>query len=306
MQDAPPSRLTFHDLGPLEVLHGGVPVGLGGARLTAALSLLLLHAGRHVGVDALTEAMWGAASPARSSSTLDSHVWRLRKALEPDRSPGAPPAVLAREPSGYRLVVDPETVDSRRFSRLAGQAGALLSSGRPDEARRAAEEALALWRGRPYPTVADQPWATADVARLAEVRDQVREVLVEALIATGAPGRALLELGPSLAETPLRERLWVLRMLAQHRLGRPQEALRSYQQARTVFLDELGLEPGPGLRGLQHRILTGDPTLSGPPAAAPPGPPSPRRSAAPAPPSPPRSSSRPPSSPPAGRARPAR
>lgn len=278
MEDAPSPQLWFHDLGPLVVLRAGVPVALGGARLTAALSLLLVHADRHVPVDALTEAMWGAASPARSSSTLDSHVWRLRKALEPDRPPGAPSGVLVREPGGYRLVVDPGTIDSRRFSRLGGEARALLSSGRPGEAGRTAEEALALWRGRPYPTVADQPWVTADAARLAELRDQVREVLVEALIAAGSPERALLELGPSLAETPLRERLWVLRMLAQHRLGRPQEALRSYQQARAVFLEELGLEPGPGLRGLQRRILIGDPTLAGPPPAVRTGPPSPRPS----------------------------
>ncbi|SNS25775.1 DNA-binding transcriptional activator of the SARP family [Geodermatophilus saharensis] len=254
--------LGFRDLGPLEVRRAGEPVPLGGARLTAALSLLLVHAGGHVSVDALTEAMWGAQSPARSSSTLDSHVWRLRKVLEPDRAPGVPSEVLVREPGGYRLVVDPGTVDSRRFARLADEARALLSCGRAEEARRAAEEALALWRGRPYPTVADAPWVATHVARLVELRDQVREVLAEALLTTGAPGQALLELGPPLAETPLRERLWVLRMLAQHRLGRPEEALRSYRQARAVFLDELGLEPGPDLRELQRRILTEDATLT--------------------------------------------
>ncbi|MGY1697815.1 BTAD domain-containing putative transcriptional regulator [Geodermatophilus sp. SYSU D00814] len=279
MGEAASELLEFRDLGPLEVRRAGEPVPLGGARLTAALSLLLVHAGGHVTVDALSEAMWGARSPARSSSTLDSHVWRLRKALEPDRAPGAPSEVLVREPGGYRLVVDPGTVDSRRFRRLADEARVLLSAGRAEEARRAAEEALALWRGRPYPTVADAPWVAADVARLVELRDQVREVLAEALLTTGAPGQALLELGPPLAETPLRERLWALRMLAQHRLGRPEEALRSYRQARAVFLRELGLEPGPDLRELQRRILTEDATLadrtgSGPPAPPPsPGPP---------------------------------
>ncbi|MGY1672429.1 AfsR/SARP family transcriptional regulator [Geodermatophilus sp. SYSU D00710] len=289
--------LSFHDLGPLEVRRAGVPVALGGARLTAALSLLLVHVGRHVSVDALTQAMWGEESPARSSSTLDSHVWRLRRALEPDRAPGVPSEVLVREPGGYRLVVDPETVDSRRFTRLAGEARTLLSSGRAEEACRAAEEALALWRGRPYPTVADAPWATAGVAHLTEVRDQAREVLAEALLASGAPERALLELGPPLAEAPLRERLWALRMLAQHRLGRPEEALRSYRQARAVFLGELGLEPGPDLRELQRRILAGDPAPSG--RAAPPSPPP----AAPPPAAPPPAAP-PPAAPPAAEAGP--
>ncbi len=225
--DAAADVLSFHDLGPLQVRRAGVPVALGGARLAAALSLLVVEAGRQVSVDALTEAMWGEDSPARSSSTLDSHVWRLRKALEPDRERGAPSAVLVREPGGYRLVVDPATIDSRRFALLAGEARALLTGGRPQEAGRAAERALALWRGRPYPTVADEPWATAAVSRLEEVRDQLRELLVEALLAAGTPDRALLEVGPALAEAPLRERLWGLRMLAQHRLGRAEESLRT-------------------------------------------------------------------------------
>ncbi|MFW3169737.1 BTAD domain-containing putative transcriptional regulator [Geodermatophilus sp. CPCC 206100] len=275
--DASADVLSFRDLGPLEVHRAGRPVALGGARLAAALSLLLVNAGRQVSVDALTEAMWGEVSPARSSSTLDSHVWRLRKALEPDRRPGAPSAVLVREPGGYRLVADPATIDSRRFAQVADEARALLAAGRPREAGRAAERALALWRGRPYPTVADEPWATAAVARLEELRDQVRELLVEALLAAGAPDQALLEVGAAVAETPLRERLWSLRMLAQHRLGRPEEALRTYQQVRAVLRDELGLEPGPDLRQLHGRILAEDPALAGPPppAPAPAPPPSP-------------------------------
>ncbi|WP_448639680.1 AfsR/SARP family transcriptional regulator [Geodermatophilus sp. URMC 63] len=277
--DAPADVLSFRDLGPLEVSRGGEPVALGGARLAAALSLLLLYAGRQVSVDALTEAVWGADSPARSPSTLDSHVWRLRKALEPGRRPGVPSAVLLREPGGYRLVADPATIDSRLFPGLAADARALLAAGRPHEAARAAEQALALWRGRPYPTVADESWATAAVARLQELRDQVRELLAEALLAGGAPERALLEVGAAVAETPLRERLWSLRMLAQHRLGRPEEALRSYRQVRAVLREELGLEPGPELRELHGRILAEDPTLAGPPAAARAGPavPLPRR-----------------------------
>ncbi|PWW23664.1 DNA-binding SARP family transcriptional activator [Geodermatophilus normandii] len=274
--DATADVLSFRDLGPLEVRRAGTPVALGGARLSAALSLLLVNAGRQVSVDALTEATWGADSPARSPSTLDSHIWRLRKALEPDRRPGAPSGVLVREPGGYRLVADPATVDSRRFAALAGEARSLLAADRPHEAGRAAEQALALWRGRPYPTVADEPWATAAVARLEELRDQLRELLAEALLADGAPERALLEVGAAVAEAPLRERLWSLRMLAQHRLGRPEEALRSYQQVRAVLRDELGLEPGPELRELHGRMLAEDPTLAGP-APARPAPPVPAR-----------------------------
>ncbi|SDF40080.1 Predicted ATPase [Blastococcus fimeti] len=264
LPELPAGALRIRDLGPLEVERAGVPVGLGGARLAAALSLLVVNAGQHVGVDALSEAMWGAQSPARSPSTLDSHVWRLRKALEPQRERGSPSAVLRHEQGGYRLVVDAVEIDSARFLAEAEAARDLLSTGRAADARRRAERALQLWRGRPYAGYADEPWAVATVARLTEARDQLRELHVEALLAAGSPERALLALQPVLADTPLRERLWALRMLAQHRLGRPEEALRSYAEVRRTLLEELGLEPGSELRELHGRILAEDPSLAGP------------------------------------------
>ncbi|MGY1709820.1 BTAD domain-containing putative transcriptional regulator [Geodermatophilus sp. SYSU D00758] len=264
LPDIPADALHFRDLGPLEVERAGTPVGLGGTRLAAALSLLLVNAGRHVGVDSLSDAMWGAESAARSPSTLDSHVWRLRRALEPGRPRGSPSTVLRHDPGGYRLVTGTAAVDSARFGALAEEARGLLSAGRAAEACRRAEQALGLWRGRPYGRFADEPWAVAAVARSTEVRDQLRELLAEALISAGSPERAVLALGPGLVETPLRERLWALRMLAQHRLGRAQEALRSYHEVRALLLDELGLEPGAELRELHGRILAEDPTLAGP------------------------------------------
>ena len=44
-------------------------------------------------------------------------------------------------------------------------------------------------------------------------------------------------------------------MLALYRAGRQAEALDVYQDARTRFVDELGIEPGPELRQLQAEIL---------------------------------------------------
>ncbi|MEU2348459.1 BTAD domain-containing putative transcriptional regulator [Modestobacter sp. NPDC049651] len=269
---AGPADLRFRDLGGLRVLRRGEPVPLGGARLAAALSLLLARAGERVPVDALAEAMWGDGARSRSSSTLDSHIWRLRRALEPERDRGAPSAVLQHEDGGYRLVVAPEAVDSQVFTALADQARGLLAAGRAADAERCAVRALELWRGPPYPALADSADVRATVARLQETHDQLQELLAEAELATGAPDRALLQLEPALAANPLRERLWALRMLAQHRLGRPEEALRSYREVRELLLDELGLEPGPQLQELHARLLDGDPALAGPRPAPPPPP----------------------------------
>ena len=59
---------------------------------------------------------------------------------------------------GYRLVADAAAIDSVRFTVLADEARDLLVAGRPSDARRAAEQALELWRGRPYAGFADEPW----------------------------------------------------------------------------------------------------------------------------------------------------
>ena len=121
--------VRIRDLGPLEVERAGAAQAVGGARIEAALALLLIHAGQAVSTDALAEAMWGDQDRARSATTLDSHVWRLRKLLEPERAPGSPPTVLLREPGGYRLVVAADRIDSVRYAALAAEAGELLMHG---------------------------------------------------------------------------------------------------------------------------------------------------------------------------------
>jgi DNA-binding SARP family transcriptional activator len=50
-------------------------------------------------------------------------------------------------------------------------------------------------------------------------------------------------------------------MIALYRSGRQVEALGAYRRARRLLADEHGLEPGPGLRAIERRILRADPTL---------------------------------------------
>jgi predicted ATPase len=71
----------------------------------------------------------------------------------------------------------------------------------------------------------------------------------------------------ALAESPFRERLWGQLMLALYRSGRQADALQTYQDARRVLSEELGLEPGPELRRLQHAILAQDAAITPGPVA---------------------------------------
>jgi hypothetical protein len=72
---------------------------------------------------------------------------------------------------------------------------------------------------------------------------------------------------------PGHEGLSALLIEALYRSGRRAEALVEYRRIHTHLAGELGVEPGPALRGLQLAVLRGDPPgghLALPPADSPP------------------------------------
>ena len=62
----------------------------------------------------------------------------------------------------------------------------------------------------------------------------------------------------------MRERLWSQRMLALYRCGRQAEALRVFQDLRSILVAELGIDPGHDVTWMEHAILTQDPALDFP------------------------------------------
>lgn len=239
----------------------GNDVAIPGSRPARILSVLLIDANRRVSLDALISAVWGDDARDSTVGTLESHVWRLRKVMEPGRGRRVDPTFLINDSGGYRLVVDPENADSLRFTQLADQGDRLLAAGDAQRALTRFEQALDLWRGRPFEAVADEFWAAAPVARLEERFAQVNEGRIDALLRTGSVDRAVSQLEELVAALPFRERLWTQLMLGLYQAGRIAESLAAYARARAVLLDTLGLEPGPALRAMQQRILEQDPEL---------------------------------------------
>src|SRR5690349_11653423 len=107
--------MEFRILGDLEVIRDGRAVPLGGHQQRVVLALLILHAGRVVSADWLTEGLWGEQPPARAAKAVQVHVSRLRKALAGDAAAGE---LIVTRDHGYLLSVAPEQVDMGMFERL--------------------------------------------------------------------------------------------------------------------------------------------------------------------------------------------
>lgn len=247
--------MQFGVLGPLEVLDDdGGTIDVGGTQPRTVLAALLVAEGHGVTVDGLLDAIWGDDPPASAAGTLQSYVSRLRRHLG-DAAP------LRWEPPGYRLDVDPGSVDFRRFEALVEEGRGLLSQGRAADARPLLVEALSLWRGAPLGEFADHDFAAGPRARLEELRLVALEDRLAADLALGRHAAVIGELTQIVADHPLREGPRAHLALALYRSGRQGDALRTIDDARRTLVEELGIDPGRPLRELEAAILAHDPSL---------------------------------------------
>jgi DNA-binding SARP family transcriptional activator/class 3 adenylate cyclase len=253
--------VEFRILGPLEVVDDeGIAVPVGGNRERAVLALLLLSANRVVSSERLADDLWGDHAPDGAAHALRVHVSRLRKAL---REAGGDEIVVTQSP-GYVARVNSTKVDASRFESLATQAREQAAGGDHDRAMATLREALGLWRGPALADVADAPLARAEAARLEEARLTALEDRIEIELACGRHTQLVAELEALTRAHPLRERLWGHRMVALYRGGRQAEALRAYQELRSLLGEELGLEPNSALQRLEGAILRQESELDWP------------------------------------------
>jgi DNA-binding SARP family transcriptional activator len=241
--------LDFAILGPLEVRLDNLLLPLGGFRQRALLAMLLLHANEVVSSDRLLEELWGAA-PRADTAVLRVRISQLRKALH--RAGGSPP-IETRAP-GYVLTLEREQLDLGRFERLAKEGSAALPSD-PAGAAATFRKALALWRGQPLAEFAYELFAQTTIGRLEELHLATLEKRIDADLALGLERELVGELKTLVAEHPLREHFCGQLMVALYRAERQAEALEVFQERRRHLVDELGIEPGPALQGLQRAIL---------------------------------------------------
>ena len=250
--------MEFRLLGKLEVEADGVDLTPVRPKRRALLALLLLREGEVVAIDDLVDGVWGRYPPETAQSALQGHISALRKRLGSER--------IETRPPGYRLLLaDEDELDSRRFERLVAVARADGPSARSEKLG----EALALFRGEPLSDFRYEEFARAEAVRLEDLRLAVVEEQIEADLELGRHAEVVPRLERLVADHPLRERLRAQLMLALYGAGRQAEALQAFKDARTLLVDELGIEPGPALQHVERQILGHDPELGAPDGFAP-------------------------------------
>ncbi len=200
------------------------------------LALLALRSGRAVAAATICDLF--ELTPGAVRTTIS----RLRKALG---------AALATETQGYALRAE---TDVQRFHALV--ASAKTETG--DQAQALREEALDLFAQPALAEFSDEPWAIAEVARLTELRSAVVEDLIEENITAGRFDAAIDQIHRHLLEHPYRDHPHELLMEALVLSGRQVEALRVFQDYRTLLIDEVGVDPGAAIVELDRQISGGE------------------------------------------------
>jgi DNA-binding SARP family transcriptional activator/tetratricopeptide (TPR) repeat protein len=251
--------MDFRLLGRVGAATGAEELQLGPVKRRSVLAALLLKANSAVPVEQLIAALWDDAPPTHARTVVQGHVSRLR-ALLASAGAGEHGVGLMTQGPSYVFEVPETLLDTCRFERLARR-GRLRQQ--PADAVAVLGEALALWHGPALDGTAPSAPLRAAAQTLEEARLDVVESLAVAYERLGDRAGAVAVLQAEVAAHPLRESLAEALILALYRAGRRSDALDRYHRVRCLLADELGVGPGPGLRGAYETALRGGPVGAG-------------------------------------------
>jgi predicted ATPase len=219
-------------------------------RLRGLLALLAGDLRTGCSTERLVAGLWPDELPERPGKAVQVLVSRARAQLGAD--------VLASTPTGYRLALAEDQVDSSALLLHAAAGADRARAGDHAGSLAAAEAGLALWEGTPDGADgADDP-----VAALRTERAPVRGALVRArALALARLGRHAEAAGPlavAASEHPRDEELLAELLRGEAATAGPSAALMRYEAYRRELRETLGTDPGAGLKAVQQELLRGE------------------------------------------------
>jgi DNA-binding SARP family transcriptional activator len=247
--------MRYEILGPLRVVSGGREFELRSPKMQILLATLLVRYDQVVPANRLLDELWGDDLPRRADASLYVYISQLRKFIA---NIGREESNILTKPPGYMLRTGSAEFDFKEFETLMNQGRELLRDGHPQEAAAILSGAIELHRGPVLGGLQGGPTVTNFSILVEESRLECLEILIETNFALGRHREMIGLLYSLTAENPLREVFYQLLMIALHRCGRNADALRAYHRARTLIVEELGVDPGRPLRETHQVILVDD------------------------------------------------
>jgi DNA-binding SARP family transcriptional activator/DNA-binding CsgD family transcriptional regulator len=243
-------------------LCGRLVIEIEGERLEQALpgrqgrllfAYLALNRDRPVRRDELIDAVWPEpAAPAQGEALLRPALSRLRKALGQDRVGGRGEPAL--------LLPDGAWIDWEAALRGSEAARTAIATGQWRAALTEAAAVVLIAEVGLLPGL-EAEWIEERRRQLADLRVEALEAVATAGVALGGPDLPAAERAARAAveAAPFRESARAVLIEALRASGNVAEAMRAYDDIRTMLLDELGTTPGARLLRLHEQLLTGEP-----------------------------------------------
>jgi DNA-binding SARP family transcriptional activator len=272
------SGVRFLVLGSTRAAIDETVLDLGARKPRSIVAALAMTPGRAVSADLLADLVWAGEPPRAAHGALHSYLSGLRRVLEPDRPSRGAASLIETTDHGYVLRVPRDSVDAHAFADAAASVeralaplGSQLTGAGPgadwptraevSEVLGTMDTALAQWQGEPYADLPEHPDVLAARTSLEQLRMSVEEVRLLGLLALGEHASVLAATETAVGPHQLRERLWAVHVVALVRAGRQAEALEALRTVRGVLAEDLGIDPGAELRGLEDAVLQQVPGL---------------------------------------------
>jgi DNA-binding SARP family transcriptional activator len=227
-------------------------------KIRTVLATLVVNADLAVPVSALMREIWCENPPTSGLRTLQTYILNCRKTLA--KLTGLTLSETARDvlvtrPNGYSFKSGAGLLDWQEFRRLSDLGRRAVEAREDAQAIRLLDGALSLWRGSAFADVPAGPVLEAQRRLFDEWRLGAMEALAEARLRIGLYQLAIADLAALTTEFPLHEGLHGQYMRALALSGRRARALEVFGLLRARLVEEIGIEPGRDLQGLQLAIL---------------------------------------------------
>ena len=254
-------------LGPLVLAKHGISYVPKAPKPRQLLAFLMLNANQTVRATDCIAELWGSAPPKSAMSTLQTYVLHIRRRLRAADSSeylGNAEDILLTKSQGYELIVEPSEFDRAVFEWLISKGRAAVVKGDDRAASESFRSALSLWRGPVAADVRAGPLISMHQVGLRETRRGVLDQRIEAELRLGLHRELLGELHSLVRARRTDENAHAQFMLALHRSGRSERALRVYRGLDHRLRHKLGIEPSPQIQHLYAAIKSADPLLTNP------------------------------------------